>query len=297
MKNWLKAFRLRTLPLALASIGMGAFLAAASGHFNVWVFSLCALTTIFLQILSNLANDYGDSVHGADSINRVGPSRAVQSGAISKLAMRNAIVIFAMLSLLSGVGLVYTAFGWSPKVFAFFMGLGVLCVLAAITYTAGSRPYGYAGLGDISVLIFFGFVAVMGSAYLYEHHINWPYILPAISVGLFSVAVLNVNNIRDIESDRKAGKFSVPVRLGRQKAVIYHWLLLSVGFLASLLYIILNFSGYGQLLIILIVPFLIKNANAVFRRKTASEIDPYLKQMALSTLLFVILFGVGQLIV
>lgn len=297
MKHWIKAFRLRTLPLALASIGMGAFLAAASGNFKGGIFALCALTTIFLQVLSNLANDYGDSVHGADSVNRVGPSRAVQSGIISKTAMRNAMIVFAILSLASGIGLVYLAFGWDPQVFWFFTGLGVLCVIAAITYTAGSRPYGYAGLGDISVLIFFGFVAVMGSAYLYEQSINWNYVLPAISVGLFSVAVLNVNNIRDIESDKEAGKLSIPVRLGRQKAVVYHWALLSVGYLAAAVYVAYNFHGYPQLLMLLALPLLIKNAKAVFQHTTAAEIDPYLKQMALSTLIFVILFGIGQLLV
>lgn len=296
MKHWIKAFRLRTLPLALASIGMGTFLAAASGSFQADVFALCALTTIFLQVLSNLANDYGDSIHGADGAHRKGPSRAVQSGAISQKAMRNAIAIFVLLSLASGIGLIYLAFGWSVQVFAVFLGIGVLAIIAAITYTAGYRPYGYAGLGDISVLLFFGFVAVMGSAYLYEQQINWHYALPAISTGLFSVAVLNVNNIRDIESDKQAGKYSIPVRLGRQRAVLYHWTLLGLGFATSLAYIGLNFESPFQFLILLVIPLLLKNARAVKVHTDASALDPFLKQMALSTLFFVILFGVGQLL-
>lgn len=296
MKHWIKAFRLRTLPLALASIGMGTFLAAASGSFQTDIFALCALTTIFLQVLSNLANDYGDSIHGADGEQRVGPSRAIQSGVITPAAMKKAIAIFVVLSLASGIGLIYLAFGWSVKVFATFMGLGILAIIAAITYTSGSRPYGYAGLGDISVLIFFGFIAVMGSAFLYEKELRWEYVLPAISTGLFSVAVLNVNNIRDIESDRVAGKYSIPVRLGRDKAVIYHWVILSIGYLTTLAYIGLNYNSPFQFLVLLVIPLLLKNARAVKVHEEASALDPFLKQMALSTLFFVILFGVGQLI-
>lgn len=296
MKHWVKAFRLRTLPLALASIGMGAFLAASSGQFNGGVFALCALTTILLQVLSNLANDYGDSVHGADGAKRTGPSRAVQSGVISLKAMRNAIILFSALSLLSGIGLIYLAFGWSPQVFGFFLGLGVLAILAAITYTAGYKPYGYMGLGDISVLIFFGLVGVMGSAYLYEQELKWEYLLPAISTGLFSVAVLNVNNIRDIESDKEAGKISVPVRIGRKNAVFYHWFLLVAGFALGLSYVLMNYSSYWQLIIVLALPGLIKNARAVKTHTESSKLDPFLKQMALTTLLYVILFGVGQVV-
>ncbi len=296
MKNWLAAFRLRTLPLALASIGMGAFLAAASGAFNAMVFGLCALTTILLQVLSNLANDYGDSIHGADSVERQGPSRAVQSGAISQKVMKQAIIIFVLLSLASGIGLIYVAFGWLTFNFLLFLGIGALAIIAAITYTAGHKPYGYAGLGDISVLVFFGFVAVMGSAYLYEGKLNWDYLLPALSIGFFSVAVLNVNNIRDIESDVKAGKKSIPVRLGRAAAVRYHWFLLTVGFLSGVAYISLNYNTYTQFLFVLTLPLLFVNAMAVKHKTTAAQLDPFLKQLALSTLLFVVLFGLGQLL-
>ena len=154
IKAWLSAFRLRTLPLALASIGMGSFLAGAEGLFDWQIFVFCALTTIFLQILSNLANDYGDSVHGADSLDREGPQRAVQSGQISKKDMFGAMVVFAFLSLISGLYLLYLAID-STQSFWLFLGLGILAIIAAITYTAGKRPYGYAGLGDISVLLFF----------------------------------------------------------------------------------------------------------------------------------------------
>ena len=296
MKKWLEAFRLRTLPLAMASIGMGAFLAASSGNFDWSIFGLCALTTLFLQVLSNLANDYGDSIHGADSIDRTGPQRAVQSGAITKGAMLRAIIVCSVLALASGVALILQAFGGFGEVFWYFLGLGGLSILAAITYTAGKKPYGYAGLGDVSVMIFFGFVAVMGSAYLYEQTINWLYALPSISVGLFSVAVLNLNNIRDIESDKKAGKKSVPVRIGRDAAVIYHWLLLVLGVAASIVFAAIQFEGAQQLLFLLACPLLFINARAVKMHTSSDRLDPFLKQMALSTLLFVLLFGIGQII-
>lgn len=282
--------------MALASIGMGAFLAGASGNFNGKVFAFCALTTILLQILSNLANDYGDAIHGADSDDRKGPSRAVQSGAITKSAMRRAIIVFVLLALIAGIGLLVSAFGWGSNFFWIFLGIGILAILAAITYTAGYRPYGYAGLGDISVLIFFGFVAVMGSAFLFEQQFNWDYLLPAISIGFFSVAVLNVNNIRDIESDMKAGKKSIPVRIGRVAAVKYHWFLLFVGLSLSVIYVIMNYAGITQFLFMLAAPLLLINARAVKQKTEAAQLDPFLKQMALSTLLFVVLFGVGQLL-
>lgn len=296
MKKWLEAFRLRTLPLALASIGMGAFLAASSGFFDWSIFGLCALTTVFLQVLSNLANDYGDSIHGADSADRTGPQRAVQSGAISQKAMLAAIIIFSVLSLAAGIGLILQAFGGIGKSFWYFLVLGGLSILAAITYTAGRKPYGYAGLGDISVLIFFGFVAVLGSAYLYEQKLEWTYILPALSVGLFSVGVLNVNNIRDIASDQKAGKKSIPVRLGRTAAVKYHLFIISSGLISAAVYNLLMHQSVLQWLFVLTIPLFIQNMKAVKMKEASQEIDPYLKQLALSTLLFVLLFGVGQLI-
>lgn len=298
MKHWIQAFRLRTLPLALASIGMGSFLAASSGHFKLEIFAFCALTTILLQVLSNLANDYGDSIHGADNNARKGPQRTVQSGVITKQSMKSAIILFAALAFTSGLMLIYVAFGWSTQAFLIFGSIGVLAIIAAITYTAGYRPYGYAGLGDISVLLFFGFVAVMGSAYLYEQTVNLLYTLPALSTGLFSVAVLNLNNIRDIDSDKLAGKNSIPVRIGRNKAVFYHWSLLTLGFLSAMSYLFINDekSSLMQYAIVVVIPLLLKNANAVKSLSSAEQLDPYLKQMALTTLLFVILFGMGQLI-
>ncbi|MBA4058686.1 MAG: 1,4-dihydroxy-2-naphthoate octaprenyltransferase [Marivirga sp.] len=295
IKVWLHAFRLRTLPLALSCIAMGGFLAASANAFRWNIFLLCIVTTIFLQILSNLANDYGDSVHGADSKDRKGPSRAVQSGAISSTQMKTAVIVFVILCLGSGISLLLVSFGMNWNAILFFLGLGVLSIFAAIAYTVGRRPYGYIGLGDISVLIFFGLVGVMGSYYLFTQRVSWHEALPALSCGFFSIGVLNVNNIRDIESDRKAGKFSIPVRIGRENSSRYHWFLILSGLATALLYTILTFRSPWQLLFLLSTPLFFRIGMAV-SRKPSSELDPYLKQMALSTLIFVLLFGIGLIL-
>lgn len=295
MKVWIEAFRLRTLPLSLACISMAGFLAAAEHSFDTLLFSLCCLTTIFLQVLSNLANDYGDSQHGADHEGRKGPQRAVQSGAITSTEMRNAVILFAALSLISGISLLWISFGADWQALALFFGLGLLSIAAAVGYTIGKKPYGYIGLGDISVLVFFGLVGVMGSYYLFTHSLSWIKILPALSCGLFSIGVLNINNIRDIESDRHAGKFSIPVRVGKELASQYHWLLLGGGMLTALVYSWLHFQSPWQLIYLLTLPLFIRNGLSV-QKKPSEELDPLLKQMALSTLLFVLLFGIGLIL-
>lgn len=293
--HWLRAFRLRTLPLALSSIAMGGFLARDANAFRWDIFLLCVLTTVFLQILSNLANDYGDSVHGADNSNREGPSRAVQSGVITSAQMRRAIIAFTLLSLLSGIVLLIVSFGFQWRAMLFFFGLGLLSIGAAIAYTVGRKPYGYMGLGDLAVLLFFGLVGVMGSFYLFTGTLSWLELLPALSLGLFSVAVLNVNNIRDIESDKIAGKQSIPVRLGRRRAIVYHWMVLSLAMLFATGYTVLSYESPWQFLFLLATPLVFANALAV-TRKPSALLDPYLRQMAISTLLFVLLFGTGLIL-
>lgn len=295
IKVWLHAFRLRTLPLALACIGMAGFLAAAAGKFDLVLFTLCCLTTIFLQVLSNLANDYGDSLNGADHEGRKGPLRAVQSGVISAAQMRGAVIVFSLLSLICGLFLLWVSFGTNWRAMALFFCLGLMSIAAAIGYTVGKKPYGYIGLGDISVLIFFGLVGVMGSYYLFTHTISWKELLPALSCGLFSIAVLNINNIRDIESDRIAGKYSIPVRIGKEMAVRYHWILLIGGILSAIVYIILHYKSPWQFLFLITVPLFVKNGLSI-HHKPSEELDPFLKQMALSTLLFVLLFGIGLIL-
>ena len=294
IKSWLGAFRLRTLPLALSCIGMGGFLAANANAFRWDIFILCVTTTIFLQILSNLANDYGDSVNGADSPDRKGPSRAVQSGVISMTQMKTAVGVFVLLCLASGVSLLFVSFGADWNAILFFFGLGLLSILAAIAYTVGKRPYGYVGLGDLSVLIFFGLVGVLGSYYLFTQQLTWREALPALSCGFFSIGVLNVNNIRDIDSDRAAGKFSIPVRVGKSWAAKYHWFLIVAGLGTAVVYTLLDFHSPLQFLFLLSAPIFFRIGIGV-SRKPSHELDPYLKQMAMGTLLFVLLFGLGLL--
>nr|WP_275982323.1 1,4-dihydroxy-2-naphthoate polyprenyltransferase [Aquiflexum gelatinilyticum] len=290
---WMHAIRLRTLPLALSSILMGSFLAAFQDQFRLWVFLLAALTTIFLQILSNLANDYGDSIHGADSADREGPIRAVQSGVISLGEMKKAMFLFGTLSLISGLALLYISLqDW--KIFLLFLGLGIASIIAAVTYTSGSKPYGYAGLGDISVFLFFGLLGVMGTYFLHSLSFDWSIVFPAVSLGFFSSAVLNINNIRDIKADTKAGKKSIPVRIGREKAVIYNWALI-IGGNVSLVFFSITNENYGCLVALAVFPLMAKVGNAVANKTEARDLDPYLKKMAISTLLWVIVFGIGIL--
>lgn len=327
MKHWISAARPRTLPLALSSILMGSFLAAGANAFSWTTFTLAILTTIFLQVLSNFANDYGDTVSGVDTVERTVATRAVQTGAITREQMTRAIIIMSVLSFISGSLLIYEGLkDTSTQAIITFFGLGILAIIASITYTVGKRPYGYMGLGDISVLIFFGWVGVLGTYYLFTHEFVWLNVLPATSCGLFAVGVLNINNIRDIESDTKTGKNSIPVRLGKDKAVIYHWFLLGTGFLCTVIYetIItlkeksdfnINVSytntdlhlnvGTGDQnfnllwlnwLFIVTIPMLIRICKGVYRGKTPAQIDPFLKVMALTTLLFVVTFGIGQLL-
>ncbi len=271
---------------------MGSFLAAGLAEFRWEVFILTMLTTVFLQILSNLSNDYGDYVNGADHEHRQGPSRAVQSGAITPKAMRNAILVFITLSLISGVSLLLLSLAFNLK-FLFFLVLGIASIAAAIYYTMGKNPYGYAGLGDISVFLFFGWLGVCGTYVLHTGNINYWILLPATSCSLFAVAVLNVNNIRDIESDKLAGKKSIPVRIGRKNATIYHILLLVLGVITAIVFSIYFYQSPLQFLFLLVIPFLFVNGKAVVQFREAQKLDPYLKQMALSTLLFVVLFGIG----
>ena len=305
MKHWIEAARLRTLPLALASMLMGCFLAAINGYFDIKIVSLTILTAVLLQILSNYANDYGDSIHGADHKDRVGPKRAVQEGKISSTQMRKAVILFSILSFLSGVLLLVVAIdfqkesGW--KTLGFFLTLGLFCIAGAILYTAGKKPYGYMGLGDIAVLIFFGWVAGGGTYFLQAqahtnfHTISWDIFLPATSCGLFAVGVLNLNNIRDIKSDILAGKNSIPVRLGKEKASIYHAFVIATAWVCAITFLIIRYQNPMNFVFLLTLPLFIHNILQVFKRKDM-ELDPLLKQLALSTLLFVLLFGISFLI-
>jgi 1,4-dihydroxy-2-naphthoate octaprenyltransferase len=292
---WIKALRLHSLPLAIGSIGMGSFIAAADRQFSWFVFLFSTLTTILLQLLSNLANDYGDAIHGADSDSREGPSRAVQSGNISTGAMKRAIVLFAVLALASGAILVFRSVHDTRSLYV-LLGIGIMSVIAAITYTMGKRPYGYSGLGDISVFLFFGWVGVLGTYFLHTTTIDPWILLPASACSLLSVAVLNVNNIRDIESDKLAGKKSIPVRIGAKRAKQYHRVLIFGAIMCAIIYTAIDYRTPWQWLFLLMTPFFFRHTRAIFRADVADAYNPRLKQLVLAMLMFVVLFGIGQLL-
>ena len=289
IKAWVVSLRLRTLPLALSTILMGSIVAAWDGAFRAEVLLWAALTTLFLQILSNLANDYGDALSGADNETRVGPQRMIQSGTISLGQMKKAIIILVALALISGLTLLAKAFDtdyW--KLLAFFL-LGLAAIAAAIRYTAGKNPYGYRGLGDIYVFLFFGIVGVAGSYFLHTNTWQWEVLLPASSIGLFSTGVLNLNNIRDIESDRKSGKITMVVRMGRNKALWYHAALLADGWLLFLIYAILTSRTMLLWPSLLALPLFIRNIVRSFKTREPSKLDGELRNLSLSILLFVVL--------
>ncbi|ADQ16968.1 1,4-dihydroxy-2-naphtoate prenyltransferase [Leadbetterella byssophila DSM 17132] len=288
MKKWISAARLRTLPLALSSILMGGFLAQSVFMFRWDVFLWAVITTILLQVMSNFANDYGDTQNGADSSDRIGPARAVQSGEISRRQMFIAICITGLAAFLSGLWLLYTSFGgFESKYFKIFLSLGILAIGAAYTYTAGKRPYGYQGLGDISVFLFFGLTAVIASYFLYTLHLEWEIALPAISCGALATGVLNINNLRDRTSDEKAGKITLAVRLGRKGTIYYHFLLLALAMFCAWLYIDLKNGNWYYLLSF---PLILLNGFQVAKSENP---DPYLKTLSLTSLFFVIVFGLS----
>ncbi len=295
MKHWIQAARLRTLPLAFACLGMGAILAAMEQAWDPVIFILSLATACLLQILSNLANDYGDAASGVDGEHREGPLRQVQSGRIGRDSMKKAIIMVGLLALAVGSSLLIYVFhaDWLPM--SLFMCVGLLSIWAAIGYTVGDNPYGYIGLGDLFVLLFFGWVSVMGSYVLYTGRWEWQLLLPATSVGLLAVAVLNVNNIRDMDSDKKAGKISIPVRLGRARAIDYHWSLLFLSMISLLAFGWLSGLMGWDWLFLLAFPFLLRHGYLVQLRSASGHLDPLLKQIALLTLLTVGLFGIGQL--
>ncbi len=291
INKWLKAFRLRTLPLAFSSVITGTALAVELGFFDWVTFVLASTTTLFLQILSNLANDYGDAQKGTDNENRIGPLRTIQAGVISQSQMKKGIVVFVFLCFCSGLGLVLYATKaislWYPLI---FISVGVMSIIAAIKYTAGKSAYGYKGLGDLFVFVFFGLVGVIGTAILYVHDFYFNMILPAISIGCFSAAVLNLNNMRDFENDKLSGKLTLVVKIGLEKSKIYHLTIIISGILTSLFYAInSSFSLFQYLFVLSFVP-LVTHIFTVVKITEHKNFDPELKKVALSTFLFSVLF-------
>ncbi len=297
IKNWIQAFRLHTLPLSLSSIVLGSFLAYYSGDFSWIVFALAMFTTLLLQILSNLANDYGDSENGVDDDSRIGPRRSVQSGAITAKQMKRMVIAVSVLSLISGSTLVY--FGTKEVNFVYtlsFLLLGLIAVASAIKYTVGKNPYGYRGWGDLFVFVFFGWVAVGGTFYLHTNTLPADIFLPATSVGFLSVGVLNLNNLRDQISDENSGKRTMVVLMGPKRAKIYHIALLSGAVITGFIFSILHFHTPYQFLYLITLPMLVKHSQAVLENTIPIELYPELKRLSLITLAFAFTFGLGNLI-
>jgi 1,4-dihydroxy-2-naphthoate octaprenyltransferase len=290
----MKAFRLRTLPLAVSATTLGSFVAYAENRFKWGVFIFAALTTLFLQILSNLANDYGDALKGTDNENRLGPLRVTQSGLVSKSQIRWMIGIFVMLSLISGSLLIWSGLrGGRILMYTLFFLLGFSAIFAAIKYTIGKRPYGYVGFGDIMVFIYFGILGVGGSYFLHTQSFHLSILLPASSVGLFSAGVLNLNNLRDHDNDALNGKNTLVVRMGVPWAKVYHVILLFVALVLAVIYTLVNFESYYQLFFLLPVPLLISDVKTVITNTVPVELNRELKRLAVATLLFSLSFGLG----
>lgn len=281
---WLSAFRLRTLPLALSSIFMGAAIVPANTENFGFILLLAVLTTLFLQILSNLANDYGDAQNGADNAERIGPERAVQSGAIAPKSMLFAMGLFSAFAFFSGIGLLFVAFGTEHwKLTLFFLVLGVLSIFAALKYTAGKNPYGYRGLGDLSVFLFFGLIGVAGSSFLFTKSFESYHLLPALSIGFLASAVLNLNNMRDIKGDRDSGKRTIVVMMGSSNSKIYHSFLIIGAWIALISYFMLSEAPSWAYLSLIFLPIHLLHLRKVAGVQSPSEFDPELKKIALST--------------
>ncbi|UKN02157.1 1,4-dihydroxy-2-naphthoate octaprenyltransferase [Paracrocinitomix mangrovi] len=304
-KAWISAMRLRTLPLSFSVIIVGNGLAYSlygkmlssmfgtkSGSFRWDIFGLTLLTTLLLQILSNFANDYGDSKKGADNEGRIGPERAVQSGIISSSQMLKAVIITALLSLISGIALLYVAFGSFEQIFIEFLILGVLAILGAIGYTVGKKAYGYLGLGDFFVFLFFGLLGVFGSFYLHHQILYYPAILFGVMMGAISTAVLNLNNMRDRENDSLVGKKTLAVRLGFGVSKVYHYILFGIFWVPIVIMLSDDLKG-NWLVLLMFTPVLaihVLHLRKVAKIQLPAEFDPELKKVALSAFLFSLIF-------
>ncbi|HBC03786.1 MAG: 1,4-dihydroxy-2-naphthoate octaprenyltransferase [Aequorivita sp.] len=296
IKAWFAAARLRTLPLSVSGIIVGASLGTTNlGESGIWqssLFWLAILVTIGFQVLSNFANDYGDGIRGTDA-KRQGEKRMVASGIISPKQMKIGMIVTGVITFFFATFLIFIAFGNENFIISFiFFNLTIVSIIAAVKYTVGKKAYGYSGLGDVFVFLFFGLLSVLGSYYLFTHNLNWLLLLPAIAIGCFSTAVLNLNNMRDIESDTAANKNTLVVKLGIQKAKKYHAFLLLFGMACAIVYTALNYREPWQFLyFIAFIPFLL-NIKTVFKNTVPRLLDGELKKVALSTFLFAILFSI-----
>lgn len=296
VRAYITSFRLRTLPLSLSGVLLGSLLAASDGYFKTTTFVWAMLTTVALQILSNLANEVGDLTKGTDNEHRLGPIRSAQSGALSMREMVQAMIVFGVIAIITGSLLIYEAFrdllNW--KSISLFIAGGA-SIVAAVKYTVGKSAYGYRGLGDLFVFIFFGVVSVMGSYFAMSGVLPWICVLPAAAIGFLSSGVLNMNNIRDIENDSVCGKRTIPVILGIQGAKIYHFVITLLAVICLVLYSMLHSAGWTGYLFLLTLPLLVMHLKSVYRGE-GRALDSQLKFLSITTLLIALLLGFGQLL-
>ena len=290
LKAWLNAARLRTLPLSVSGVIAGTALANSYQEINSTIFILALFTTTAFQVTSNFANDYGDGVRGTDNEDRIGPKRALQSGLLSRSELKNGIVVSAIFSMVLVILLVTTAFGTENLLLILvFLGLGIMSIWAAIKYTVGKSAYGYRGLGDVFVFLFFGILAVLGTMFLYTKTLSWIALLPAIAIGALSTGVLNLNNLRDFESDTKVGKNTLIVKMGLVRGKIYHYTLLGGALLCIIAFLISYADRTVQYVPLLAFVPIMVHLKKVRNIKAPKFFDPELKKLALSTFLLAVL--------
>ena len=297
VKLWISSMRLRTLPLSISGIILASCFAAYNGFFQWNICILSILATLSFQILSNLANDYGDGIKGTDNNERIGPERAIQSGEISPEKMFNAIRISILISISLAFMLIFVSFGvkyfWLTLIF--FL-LGIASIVAAIRYTVGNNAYGYNGFGDVFVFLFFGLVSVIGGYVLYAKQIDHVVFLPACVIGLLSASVLNLNNMRDMISDERSNKITLAVILGPKKVKIYHLVLIGLAMFLSTLFGILYYtSPYNLIFTLAYIPLIIHFIK-VYKNDDPKVLDGELRKLALTTVLLSILMGIGHLL-
>lgn len=290
-KAWLSAARLRTLPLSLSGIFVGTAMANIYGFKDSIIFILALLTTVGFQVTSNFANDFGDGVKGTDNEDRIGPKRAYQSGRLSKSELKLGIQVSVVINLVLVFLLLYVAFYEQYIMYVvLFTILGIISIWAAIKYTVGKNAYGYKGFGDLFVFLFFGLLSVMGSMFLYTKFLTTISVFPAISIGLLSTAVLNLNNLRDYESDKRAQKNTIIVKIGVAQGKLYQYTLIILAFLCMLFFIGNHYYSWKSALCLIAFIPLFGHLIVVSKIKDPGKFDPELKKVALSTFMLGLLF-------
>ncbi len=289
--NWLKAARPKTIPLSISGILVGSSFSIYQGFFDSIIFILAIATAVCFQVLSNFANDYGDGLKGTDD-HRIGPQRVVASGLINLSQIKRAIIVTSVFSLGFSLTLIFYVFDHSLLNISIFIGLSLCSIIAAITYTVGKTPYGYYGFGDLFVFIFFGLISVVGSNFLYTKFFDHSVILLAIIIGLLCTAVLNINNIRDIENDKNSSKHTIPVQIGFKYSKYYHYLLIGLSIFLLFIWIVEFDCTSNFILILFSFLILLRHIYKVFRSKFSADFKPLLSELAISVFLVSILISI-----